>query len=135
MPSTSSKILASAIGRRKSAIASVRLQSGSGDITVNGKPAEQYFPGPATKIRYQQPFVVTNTIKKYSATVKTNGGGPNGQLDATVLGIARCLADIKADYTPLLRKSGLLTRDPRTRQRRMVGMGGKSRRRKQSPKR
>lgn len=134
MPSTVSKIHATAVGRRKTASASVRLVSGNGSITVNDQPAEKYFPGVLAKSRYELPFK-TVEVSKYSATVKVAGGGLNGQLDATTLGIARALLKIKASFRLALRQAGLLTRDPRQRQRRMVGMGGKSRRRKQSPKR
>ncbi len=128
------KIIKSAIGRRKEATASVRLVSGSGEITVNGKPSTEYFPGLFAKKLLSKPFEVLD-LSKYAASVKVAGGGPNGQLEATVLGISRCLSDLKEDFKGKLRTAGLLTRDPRERQRRMVGTGGKSRRRKQSPKR
>lgn len=134
MPNTSSKVLAAAVGRRKSASASVRLVGGKGLITVNGLPADKYFPGAVAKMRFEQPFRVLE-VSKYSAQIKVSGGGPTGQLDAVVLGIARALVRVKDTFKPTLRKAGLLTRDPRVRQRRMVGMGGKSRRKKQSPKR
>lgn len=134
MPSTVSKIHATAVGRRKTASASVRLVAGDGSITVNGIPAEKYFPGVLAKSRYELPFK-TVEVGKYSVTAKVAGGGSNGQLDAVVLGISRALLKIKESFRPVLRQAGLLTRDPRERQRRMVGMGGKSRRKKQSPKR
>lgn len=126
--------ISSAIGRRKSAIASVRLVSGTGKIIVNDVPVEKYFPGILPAQAFTKPFSVLS-LTKYDATVKVHGGGPNGQLDATVLGIARALADIKEDFKTALRGANLLTRDSRERQRRMVGTGGKARRRKQSPKR
>jgi small subunit ribosomal protein S9 len=128
------KIYSTAIGRRKSAIASVRLTAGAGEITVNGKPASQYFPGELSKQRYTRPFVITS-VDKYGASVKVRGGGIFGQLDATVLGIARALVAHKETFKSALRDAGLMTRDPRERQRRMVGTGGKARRHKQSPKR
>lgn len=129
------KIIASAIGRRKEAIASVRLMAGSGEITVNGKPISQYFHGLVAASRYLAPFKVAGVEGKYTASVKVHGGGPNGQLDALVLGLSRCLVSHKAAHKSALRAASLMTRDPRARQRRMVGMGGKSRRKKQSPKR
>ncbi len=135
MASTSTKIHAQAIGRRKTALAGVRLISGKGEITVNNKPAGDYFPGETAKSRYMSPFVVTEMGNKYAATIRVSGGGNFGQLDATTLGIARALVEINEKFREPLRAAGLLTRDPRKRQRRMVGMGGKSRRRKQSPKR
>lgn len=134
MPSTASKIHATAVGRRKTSSASVRLISGNGSITINDLPADQYFPGVVAKVRYESPFKVTG-VSKYSAQVRVSGGGLNGQLDATVLGIARALVVIKDTLKPALRKEGLMTRDPRERQRRMIGTGGKARRQKQSPKR
>ncbi len=134
MPSTSSKILASAVGRRKTASASVRLVAGDGSVTVNGLPADKYFPGAVAKSRWEQPFAAVEA-SKYSAEARVSGGGPTSQLDAVVLGISRALVQVKDSFKPALRKQGLLTRDPRVRQRRMVGMGGKARRKKQSPKR
>ena len=129
------KIVATAVGRRKLAIASVRLLSGAGEITVNGKPVAQYFPGIVSASKYLAPFKIAGVEGKYSASVKIVGGGPHGQLEAMVLGISRCLVAHKPTLKPSLRAAKLMTRDPRVRQRRMVGMGGKSRRRKQSPKR
>lgn len=126
-----------AVGRRREAVARVRLYSkGSGIITVNAKPVEEYFAGSVNKIFYLKPFTVTDTVGKFDITVKVEGGGLSGQLGAMIHGIARALSSLnKEKYRSLLKKQGLLTRDPRTRQRRMVGTGGKARRKKQSPKR
>ncbi len=134
MPSTSNKIIATAIGRRKTSIASVRLLSGSAEMTVNGKPISQYFPGSVAKHRYSQPFIAAG-VTKYTATAKVHGGGIFGQLDAVVLGLSRALVTASEKLKSPLRQAGLLTRDSRKRQRRMIGMGGKSRRKRQSPKR
>lgn len=125
------------VGRRKEAVARVRLYpKGTGTISVNNKPAEAYFGGEVSKNLYMTPFTTTNTVGLFDITVKVAGGGPFGQLDAVVHGIARAMVKLDSDkYRSLLKKKGLLTRDSRTRQRRMVGMGGKSRRKKQSPKR
>ena len=128
------KIIASAIGRRKTSIASVRLLSGTTEMTVNGKPISQYFPGAVAKNRYSQPFVAAG-VTKYTATAKAHGGGIFGQLDAVVLGLSRALVTASEKLKSPLRQAGLLTRDSRKRQRRMIGMGGKSRRKRQSPKR
>ena len=129
------KIYASAIGRRKESTAAVRFISGTGRILVNGRPAIDYFQKNPTAIsRLSLPFS-TVKVSKYNALVSAHGGGFTGQLDATVLAVSRALVQIKADYKLPLRKEGLLTRDSRTRQRRMVGTGGKARRQKQSPKR
>jgi len=124
-----------AIGRRRESSARVRLYTGKGESTVNGKMIDDYFPGRIMEEKYLMPFRVCEVSGKYYITVKVIGGGKVGQLDSMVLGTARALSRIKADYRALLKKAGLLTRDPRIRERRMVGTGGKSRRQKQSPKR
>lgn len=125
------------VGRRKAAVARVRLyQKGSGSIVVNNKPVEEYFSGLANKVAYLTPFGVTDTEGKFDITVRVIGGGPRGQLGAVIHGIARAMEKLdKEKYRPSLKKKGLLTRDSRIRERRKVGMGGKSRRKKQSPKR
>ena len=106
-----------------------------GEILVNNKKAAEYFGAESEKV-YMEPFRVTNTQDKFAITAKVAGGGKAGQLDAVVLGIARALNTLDREkYRSLLKKKGLLTRDPRVRERRKVGMGGKARRRKQSPKR
>lgn len=134
MAETKTKIVAQTIGRRKRAIASVRLFTGTGLITVNGKPISEYFPGLWAKLIYAKPFKVVG-VEKYDASIKVHGGGPAGQLDAATLGLSRALSGLKADFHTQLRQADLLTRDPRKRQRRMIGTGGKARRTKQSPKR
>lgn len=133
----SKKDYISTVGRRKEAVARVRLYpKGSGTITVNQKPVEEYFHGKANKVLYMMPFTVTDTIGMFDITVKVAGGGMYGQLDAVVHGISRALEKLdKEKHRGLLKKKGLLTRDSRTRERRKVGMGGKARRKKQSPKR
>lgn len=125
-----------AVGRRKSATARVRLIKGKGENLVNSKPISEYFPGVLNAALYQKPFDLTETAGKYYVSVKVVGGGKDGQLDAVIHGIARAfsLEDSKKFRSPL-KKAGLLTRDSRIRQRRMVGTGGKARREKQSPKR
>lgn len=138
MPSTSAnnpKIQGEAVGRRKRAIASARLSAGNGEITVNGKDAKVYFPTSFAQMRLVSPLKVSGAETKYTISIKVAGGGPNGQLDACVLAIARALVDHKVAAKPALRTAGLMTRDPRERQRRMIGTGGKARRRKSSPKR
>lgn len=123
-------------GKRKSASARVRLHAGKGESTVNGKSFENYFPGSVDKDLWERPFALTETSGKYYVTVKVVGGGKKGQLDAVVHGISRALAKVKPEkFRTSLKKAGLLTRDSRERQRRMIGMGGKSRRKRQSPKR
>lgn len=127
-----------AVGRRRESIARVRLYKKNDvrGIVVNGIPVDQYFFGEAAKKTYMQPFTVIGGIDEFGVTVKVKGGGKSGQLQAMVHGIARALSSFNRDtFRTPLKREGLLVRDPRTRQRRKVGMGGKSRRKKQSPKR
>lgn len=128
------RIISAAIGRRKQAIASARLISGDGSMIVNDKPISEYFRGQLSQNRYELPFQTLN-LTKYSATIRVHGGGKASQLIAVVLSLSRALSEIKAENKTALRTADLMTRDSRKRQRRMVGMGGKARRRKQSPKR
>ncbi len=125
-----------AVGRRKESQARVRLYHGKGENTVNGKPAGEYFSGEISKKALAKPFGATETSDKYYYSARVVGGGKEGQLSAVVLGLSRCLIKVSPEKNkPVLGKLGLLTRDSRIRQRRMVGMGGKARRKKQSPKR
>lgn len=124
------------VGRRKEAIARIRLYSGKGESIVNNRPISQYFPGEMAKVVYGRPFEETGTLGKYYVTAKIVGGGKTGQLEAFVHGLSRALAlTDRENFRPLLKKKGLLTRDARIRERRKVGTGGKARRKKQSPKR
>jgi len=125
-----------AVGRRKTAVARVRLFSGKGQMIVNGMPIEQYFPGEVAKAAWLKPFTVTDTVGKYYATIKVEGGGRSTQLGAIVHGLARALdKENKELYHSSLKKAGFLTRDPRAKERRKPGQMGKARKKKQSPKR
>jgi small subunit ribosomal protein S9 len=125
-----------AIGRRKSAVATIKLYKGKGDSTINQIAVSHYFSQPSALVNYSKPFVVTDTQNKYYFQARISGGGKEGQLDALVLAISRALKIVdEINYKPLLRTAGLLTVDSRVRERRMVGTGGKARRQKQSPKR
>lgn len=125
-----------AVGRRKTAVATVKLFKGKGNSEVNGVAVEKYFPTENAKIVYQKPFVVTKTMDKYYFQSKLTGGGKEGQVEALSLAISRALKKIdETAFGPTLRQAGLLTVDARVRERRMVGTGGKARRQKQSPKR
>ncbi len=137
----------STVGRRREAVARVRLYSTvkalidgkeaqKGDIYVNGKPIKEYFNFFAYAPLYNKIFVDTDTAGKYVFTIKVVGGGLSGQIDAIVLGMARALDKLDREkFHTILRSKGYLTRDPRIRERRKVGMCGKARRKKQSPKR
>lgn len=124
-----------AVGRRKEATARIRLFNGKGEHTVNQMPIDKYFAGAVNAYFYNQPLRVADVADKYYFTAKVVGGGPKGQLEAVTLGIARALIKSNKDLRPTLKAAGLLTRDPRVRERRKVGTGGKARRKKQSPKR
>ena len=123
------------VGRRKEAVARVRLTPGNGLITINGKPIGEYFLGPTLQKLYSRPLDVTKTSGKYSISVKVEGGGNSGQLDAVVHGIARAIAKAEPTLRTTLKKEGLLTRDARVRERRKFGHAQKARAMKQSPKR
>ncbi|HWY80169.1 MAG TPA: 30S ribosomal protein S9 [Candidatus Sulfotelmatobacter sp.] len=139
-----------AVGRRKSSVARVRLYEHvkadvvwaempikKGELYVNQKPIAEYFSGEVSRRLYTEPLRVTNTHQQnYTFTIKVAGGGPSGQLQAVVVGIASALNTLDPEkHRVTLKKKGFLTRDSRVRERRAVGMGGKSRRKKQSPKR
>jgi small subunit ribosomal protein S9 len=139
-----------AVGRRKSSVARVRLYQAvkadlvwdeipvkKGELLVNKKPIAEYFSSDVQRKLYTEPLRITNTHQQnYAFTIKVEGGGPSGQLQAVIAGISNALSDLDPEkHRPTLRKKGFLTRDSRVRERRVVGMGGKSRRKKQSPKR
>ena len=125
-----------ALGRRKTAVARVRLFKGKGKSIVNNKPISEYFPSEKEEFFYSRPFRVTNTEGKYYMTIRVKGSGKSAQLDAIVHGVARALdKESRETYHDILKKNKLLTRDPRARERRKVGQGGRARKKKQSPKR
>jgi small subunit ribosomal protein S9 len=111
-------------GRRKTAIARVRLATGSGKITVNGRPVENYFPLDTLRATVSQPLALTGTSDKLDVRVNVTGGGPNGQAGATRHGIARALLKFDANLRPQLKAEGFLTRDPRERERKKYGQPG-----------
>lgn len=125
-----------AVGRRKRAVARVRLIKGREPITVNGRPAAGYFTGKAMEQRLLEPLRLAGLETTYTATVKVTGSGIASQLEAVVHGLARAVVRLDdGQFKPPLKSAGLLRRDSRKKQRRMVGTGGKARRKKQSPKR
>ncbi|BDG62256.1 30S ribosomal protein S9 [Caldinitratiruptor microaerophilus] len=123
-----------ATGRRKNAVARVRLLPGTGRIVVNGRPFEEYFPIRALQIVVRQPFTVTDTDGRYDVLAKVAGGGISGQAGALRHGIARALLKVDATLRPPLKQAGLLTRDPRVKERRKYGLK-KARKRPQFSKR
>lgn len=131
-----------AIGRRKSATARVRLYDKKKvpgtdhQFIVNQKEVSKYFPGEVNEIKYRKPFNLTDTGGQFSISAKVEGSGKSSQLDAVVHGISRALSSYDRDkYRTTLKKAGMLTRDPRAKERRKPGTGGKARRKRQSPKR
>ena len=111
-------------GRRKTAVARVRLAPGAGKITVNGRPVENYFLLDTQRSTVTGPLTVTGTADKLDVKVNVQGGGPNGQAGATRHGIARALLKFDANLRPQLKAEGFLTRDPRERERKKYGQPG-----------
>ena len=109
-------------GRRKSSVARVRIVPGTGVITVNGRDIDDYFGLETLKLVVRQPFNVTNTLGKFDVICKVNGGGISGQAGAVRHGVARALLQFNADLKPALKKAGLLTRDPRMKERKKYGL-------------
>ena len=111
-------------GRRKTAIARVRLASGTGKILINGRTFENYFPVETQRVIASQPLSVTGNTDKFDAHITVTGGGPNGQAGAVRHGLARALLTVDANLRPILKAEGLLTRDPRRRERKKYGQPG-----------
>lgn len=138
-----------AVGRRREAVARVRLYDSvksnlifdktpvkKGDMIINGLKIEDYFSSKLMRHEYTAPLRVVNALDKFTFTIKVEGGGKSGQLDAVSHAIARALAIYDPEkFRKPLKDKGFLTRDARVRERRKVGTGGKARRAKQSPKR
>lgn len=122
------------VGRRKNAVARVILRSGSGNVTVNKKEIEKYFPLKTNRDDVLLPFTITETLGTYDVLANVKGGGYTGQSEAIRLGISRALVEINADFRPLLKVDGLLTRDPRMVERKKYGQP-KARKRFQFSKR
>lgn len=108
-------------GRRKRAVARVRMTLGSGEIKVNGKSVEEYLRRASLLQVVRQPLEATNSVARFDVAVTAHGGGPSGQAGAIRLGIARALAGMDETLRPVLRKAGLLTRDPREKESKKYG--------------
>lgn len=111
-------------GRRKTATAQVRLLPGEGTILVNGRPLEQYFSRDWHRLLVREPLQAAGALEKFNVFVRVAGGGLTGQAGAVRLGIARALLTTDAQLRPTFRKSGLLTRDPRAKERKKYGQKG-----------
>ncbi|EUJ27296.1 30S ribosomal protein S9 [Listeria cornellensis] len=111
-------------GRRKSSVARVRLVPGDGKVIINGRDWEDYIPFAALREVIKQPLVATETLGNYDVLVNVNGGGYTGQAGAIRHGISRALLQVTPDYRPALKRAGLLTRDPRMKERKKPGLKG-----------
>ncbi len=114
----------SSVGRRKESIAKVRLVSGTGQRTVNGKAIRTYFPRETMIDNILKPFEITSTGDRYDVIASVVGGGITGQAGAVRLGIARALVKVDESYRKPLKQAGLLTRDPRMKERKKYGQKG-----------
>lgn len=124
------------VGRRKVATARVRIYEGEGDLVVNDMLAKDYFAGIEMALAIlNKPFELTGTKDKFALTATVKGSGISAQLDALVHGLSRALVKHNPEFKIFLKGAGLLTRDDRMKETRKIGMGGKARRQRQSPKR
>lgn len=117
-----SKPLIQTTGRRKRSVARVRFRDGSGQVTLNEKPLESYFPSMAVRMRVMEPLSLTQTQGRYDIEATLDGGGTTGQADALRLGIARALLELDPDLRPTLKKAGMLTRDSRVVESKKYGL-------------
>ena len=113
-----------ATGRRKRSVARVFLRPGKGEITVNHRPFENYFPTETSRAVVKQPLLATETAEKFDILILADGGGVSGQAGAARLGIARALTEFNAELRGKLKKLGYLTRDPRAHERKKYGQKG-----------
>lgn len=113
-----------ATGKRKTAIARVWLIAGSGKVTVNKMPAEDYFGGTFKTHKIDKPFKITETVEQYDIMATLKGGGKSAQVEALSHGISRALLEVDGEYRIPLKRSGLLTRDPRVKERKKYGQKG-----------
>ncbi|MBO4312854.1 MAG: 30S ribosomal protein S9 [Desulfovibrio sp.] len=109
-------------GRRKTAPARTRLYAGSGNITINGRAFEEYFPRKTLQMIIRQPLVLTQTADKLDVRVNVSGGGIAGQAEAVRHGISRALLDVDPEFRGVLKKAGFLTRDARMKERKKYGL-------------
>ncbi len=117
-------LIVSATGKRKNAIARVRMTLGSGTITVNGRTLEDYFPREVSRMVIHQPLETVNSVGRFDVTCKVSGGGLSGQAGAVRHGISRALEKFDETNRPLLKKRGFLTRDARKKERKKYGQKG-----------
>jgi small subunit ribosomal protein S9 len=116
------KPLVQATGRRKESVARVRLYDGSGQVNLNDRPLENYFPTMAARMRVMEPLQLTDTQGRYDISATLEGGGTTGQVDALRLGIARALIELEPELRDALKKAGMLTRDARVVESKKYGL-------------
>lgn len=109
-------------GRRKSSVAKVRLVPGKGQITINNRVFADYIPSAAVRLDVLQPLNLTGTVSSYDVFVSVNGGGISGQAGAIRHGITRALLEVNKDFRPVLKKAGMIIRDPRAKERKKYGL-------------
>jgi small subunit ribosomal protein S9 len=114
--------LVQATGRRKQAVARVRFRPGSGAVTVNGRPVDEYFPSRSHQMHLLEPLRLTSTLENYDIDATLHGGGPSGQAGALRLGISRGLVALDPELREALKRAGFLTRDPRKKESKKYGL-------------
>ncbi len=112
------------LGRRKTAVARVRIKPGAGGFLINGRPYDEFFRTLQSQIRTQEPLKVTQTAGTYDVFCNVRGGGPTGQAEAVMLGLARALKTVNPGFDDVLRENGHLTRDSRMKERKKFGRRG-----------
>ena len=113
-----------ATGRRKNAVARIRMSPGTGKIEVNGRPFDEYFKTTNLQNTILQPFEVVKLVNQFDVSVNAHGGGPNGQAGAVRLAVSRALTEANPEHRAVLKPVGLLTRDPRMKERKKAGQPG-----------
>lgn len=116
------KPVASATGRRKSSVARVRFYDGTGQFSLNGRPLDDYFPSPASRLVVTEPFRAVALEGRFDVHARLEGGGTTGQADSLQLGIARALVEFNPELRPTLKRAGFLTRDSRVVERKKYGL-------------
>ena len=124
MPTKKKTVSYAGTGRRKKSVARVFMTPGTGNITVNGRTLEEYLPQATLRMEVNAPLVLTETKDQFDIKINVYGGGYTGQAGAMRHGIARALLEASADYRPVLKKAGFLTRDPRMKERKNYGLKG-----------
>ena len=122
MPTKKKTVSYAGTGRRKKSVARVFMTPGTGNITVNGRTLEEYLPQATLRMEVNAPLVLTETKDQFDIKINVYGGGYTGQAGAMRHGIARALLEASADYRPVLKKAGFLTRDPRMKERKKYGL-------------